>query len=272
MKTIIAATDFSDVSANAAHYAADLAAAMHAELVLVNVVQVPVTVSEIPLTEYEFDEMSENSRQELLALKQRLAEQVHDKINIDIRSTIGTVNFALYELSREKEIFCIVMGTDRTAAVERLFIQNNSLATMHTVTTPVLIIPPNARFQGVKKIALALDLKNHGGAASIKHLQDWLDAFGASLDVVSVVKDAASARTLSSRRLQNELNELHPAFYFVHEDNVEEGINKFIEGHRPDLLVTIPGKYGFAERVFHKSQSKQFIRHSYIPVLSIMKS
>jgi nucleotide-binding universal stress UspA family protein len=48
MRTIIAPTDFSAVSLNAVNYAADLAVAINAELILLHVVQIPITVSEIP--------------------------------------------------------------------------------------------------------------------------------------------------------------------------------------------------------------------------------
>ena len=45
MRTIVAPTDFSSVSINALNYAADLAAAIEADLILLHVVQIPITVS-----------------------------------------------------------------------------------------------------------------------------------------------------------------------------------------------------------------------------------
>ena len=52
MKTIIAPTDFSAVSLNAMNYAADLAVAIDAKLLLVNIVPLPVTSSvEVTITE-----------------------------------------------------------------------------------------------------------------------------------------------------------------------------------------------------------------------------
>ena len=49
MKLIIAPTDFSAISDNAIKYATDMAAAMGANLMLVNVYQIPISFSEVPL-------------------------------------------------------------------------------------------------------------------------------------------------------------------------------------------------------------------------------
>ena len=45
MRTIVAPTVFSSVSIYALNYAADLAAAIEADLILLHVVQIPITVS-----------------------------------------------------------------------------------------------------------------------------------------------------------------------------------------------------------------------------------
>ena len=50
MKTIIAPTDFSTVSANACFYAANLAADIKADLVLLHIMELPVSVAEYPVT------------------------------------------------------------------------------------------------------------------------------------------------------------------------------------------------------------------------------
>jgi len=60
VKTIIVATDFSATALNAANYAADMALAINADMLLLHVYQLPVSYSEIavPLTE---DDIMENA-------------------------------------------------------------------------------------------------------------------------------------------------------------------------------------------------------------------
>ena len=49
MKLIIAPTDFSAISDNAIKYATDMTIAMGTNLMLVNVYQLPISFSEVPL-------------------------------------------------------------------------------------------------------------------------------------------------------------------------------------------------------------------------------
>ncbi|MFI5185122.1 MAG: universal stress protein [Chitinophagales bacterium] len=273
MRTIIAATDFSPVSYNAAYYAADLAAAMNAELSLINIVQLPVTISEIPISGYAFDEMIEDSEEELKKLRDKLAEHVKNKIKIDTKIPIGSVPGLLQEEAREKKAFAIVLGTDKTTAIEHLFTENHALAAIHGISTPVLIVPEQTSYKNIRKIVLAADLREPGKITPLQFLKDWIKLFNAKLDIVNVVKKFQNKPEYAAGTiaLQNELEQFNPEFHFIYEDKVTEAIDEYIEQNHPDLLVTIPAKYGFFARLFHKSKSKQLIRHPRVPVLSILE-
>ncbi len=121
MKTIIAPTDFSEVSLNAVNYAADLAAAVKAELVLVNVVQIPVTVAEIPLTEVEYKNMREESEMQLADLSVKLLLRVKNKIKIYSKMLLGSIENELEEICKVKKPFAVVMGMKETGAAGRFF-------------------------------------------------------------------------------------------------------------------------------------------------------
>ena len=87
-----------------------------------------------------------------------------------------------------------------------------------------MVIPQNASFKGIKKIALASDLKEIK-SASIKFFEEWLTNFHASLDIINVSEsENINADTVSgSISLQNLFSEFHPQFHFIDEDNVEKG-------------------------------------------------
>jgi hypothetical protein len=133
-----------------------------------------------------------------------------------------------------------------------------------------LVIPQNASFKGIKKIALASDLKEIK-IASIKFLKEWLINFHATLDIINVSQSSSiNADTVSgSISLQNLFSEFHSQFHFIDEDNVEKGVYEFVEKANSDLLIVIPKKHGLFGTFFHKSQSKEFILHPRIPILAI---
>src|ERR1700693_2298281 len=112
MKTIIAAIDFSPASRNAACYAADLALRVNAELLLVNVVSIPVTIGEVPESGYVLDKMIDDSEKELLTLSTELAKRVKNKIKIRASTPVGSVAYSLQEQAKAEKALCIVMGTD----------------------------------------------------------------------------------------------------------------------------------------------------------------
>src|SRR4030095_7825706 len=215
MKTIIAPTDFSPISLNAVNYAADMAVAINAELLLLHVVQIPVTVIEVPLTEMEYEEMTEDTSEQLCKLADRLSMRTKDKINIHIKSMVGSVEHELKQICKLKEPFVVVMGTKGAGAAERFFMGSKTLHAVNHLNYPVLVVPQNASFRGIKKIALASDLKEIE-IASTKFFEEWLTNFHATLDIINVSEsENINADAVSgSISLQNLLREFHPHFHF----------------------------------------------------------
>jgi nucleotide-binding universal stress UspA family protein len=271
MRTIIAAIDFSPASRNAAHYAAHLALALNAELLLMNIVQVPVILTEVPFPASVFDEMVDDSGRELLQLKDELTKEVGNKIKIRTETPVGTVSHSLQEAAKEENAFAIVMGEDNITIVEHLFNEDHVLAAVNRISIPVLIVPERTAYKTINRVVLATDLREPGNLKPLQILKEWLKIFKSKLDIVNVVKKSQPQpeNVTGSISLQNELEQFNPQFHFIYEDKIKEGIDDYLKQNLPDLLVTIPGKYGFFSGLFHESKSKQLIRHPLIPVLSI---
>jgi nucleotide-binding universal stress UspA family protein len=69
--------------------------------------------------------------------------------------------------------------------------------------------------------------------------------------------------------LGTAIRELNPQFHFIDNDNVETGIEEFSEKNNLDLVIMIPKKHGFAEKLFGRSSTKQLVRESHIPVMCV---
>ncbi len=273
MTPIIAAVDFSPPSRNAARYAADLAVSMKTELLLVNVVQIPVTISEVPGSGYLLDEMTNDSETELNGLKDELSGRVKEEIKIRTRTTVGSVSHSLQAEGKKEKAFCIVLGADSATAAEHLIVTNHALAAIQSVSVPVLIVPQSASFRTIKKVVVASELREPGNITCLQLLKEWLKAFKPALDIVKVVRKSHPEPEMvaGSIALQSELGAFDPHFHFMYEEEVREGIDHYIEQNHPDLLVIVPGQYSFFSRFFHRSKSKQLIREPLIPVLSLHK-
>ena len=69
--------------------------------------------------------------------------------------------------------------------------------------------------------------------------------------------------------LHTLFEELNPVYDFIESPEVEQGINKFAEKNKLDLLVTIPKKHKLLDGLFRKSATKQLVFHAHVPVLCV---
>jgi len=61
-------------------------------------------------------------------------------------------------------------------------------------------------------------------------------------------------------------------FHFIENESVQEAINDFIDHNDMDLLIMLPKKHSFFESLFRRSQTKEMLYHSHIPILALHHS
>src|SRR5581483_9458644 len=117
-----------------------------------------------------------------------------------------------------------------------------------------------------RKIALASDLKTTN-KISLHELRTIINTFNAGLNVVYVNKDFSEVEKLRDEKniFENYLEEFSPEFHFIYNNSVQKGIEIFVEKNDIDLILVLPKRHW----LFHKSQSKELIFHSSVPVATI---
>ena len=264
MKTIIAPTDFSKVSENACLYAAKLAVEIKADLILFHTMELPLAVAEYPVSENLFDE--ESLEKELALLKNKLSAATNDKINIRTKNIVGSAEHEIKELCETTKPFAVVMGTHSNGVLNRFFLGSATLYTAKHLHYPVIVVPHNAKYTSVKKIALASDLQDIY-EAPVKEIETIVKLLNAEFEVFYVAKNEKiiDRNTIGSLILDHRLIDLNPQFHFLQNEDVWLGVTTIAKEHGIDLLIIIPKKHG----PFHKSQAKDFVFYSDIPVMAI---
>lgn len=273
MKTIIAPTDFSNSSINAVYYAADLAESTSALLVLLNVVEVPVAASEIPVAESVFDGLVNLAGQDLDRLKSEVYSRCKGNIEINSKVIMGSVATEIKEVSEELHPFAIVMGKREGNSMARILLGSSTLSTVKHNPYPILIIPDHISFKGIHKIGLACDLRNVE-TIPFKLLDDWLSVFSPTLDIIHLSKherDFKSLDVAESIFLEHHLNKFRPKFNFLTGDKLVDQLNDFASEHQLDLLIVVPKKHGFLA-LFDKNHASEIIIHNNSAILSIHAS
>lgn len=272
MKLIIAPTDFSPISDNAISYATDMAIAMGTSLMLVNVYQLPISFSEVPLVTISMDEIRKISEDKLAELKHNIETITANKLKIYTESRLGEVAEEITKLTDTLAPFAIIMGTRGTTGVGRFFMGSNSISVISKVGVPVFVIPPGVRFKPLKKLGLATDLRAVVDNTPVDKIRELVHFFNAELHVLNVDynrKHFTPSTPLETLNMDSLLAGMNPLYDFIENKDIDEGLSDFAEKNNLDLLITLPKKHSMLERFFEKSITRELIHETHIPIMCI---
>ena len=183
MKTIILATDFSATALNAANYAADMAVATGADLLLLNIQKLPIYYNDIPPVTTS-EEIIRNAEDALIELKRQLLK-TGNKVNIETEVEVGTFFTELNAVCNSVHPFALVMGSQGITNAERIFFGSHTIIAMKHLRWPILAIPRGVKFANIKKIGLACDFEKVVDKTPINEIEELVKIFNARLYVIN---------------------------------------------------------------------------------------
>jgi nucleotide-binding universal stress UspA family protein len=262
MKTIIAPTDFSPVSLNAVNYAADMAMAINAHLLILHATELPFD-KKFSLVQEDTEAESEGK---LTELRKKLIKRTDNTIKIKAKQVTGIIENELMKMCDYKEPFVVVMATHGASLRKMFFIGSITVYLSRNLKYPVIVVPGNVKFKPVRRIALATDLKNIE-TLPLEKISSIVSGFNASVSIIHVTPDKESfgSNSIEAYALRNYLKHLNPEFHFVYAKSVQKGILTFAKKNKMDLILTFPKKHAF----FHSSESKQLIFNSPVTVMTL---
>jgi len=271
MKTILVATDFSSPAANAANYAADMALAINANLLLVYICQVPLGYNEIPVPVTETGIMEE-SEKDILELKKKLMERTGNRLNIHTEVRVGI--FFRQELTfvcASVEPYAVVMGGQGTTAAEHLFFGSHTVSAMKYLAWPLIVVPPGSIFSSIKKILLACDYDTVLNTIPLDEITLLVKDFNAELHVLNICRKQETNPNVEFETgvLKEMLGLLNPEYHVITSKYTDEAIMSFAQKNDMDLLIMLPQPHDLLDKLIHKSHSKQMVLHSHVPVMAL---
>ena len=273
MKRILVPTDFSDTAKNAAHYAVQLAASTNdASIILYNVADKIAAGSDgSPLTEDSNDRYV-ILQQALTNLKTELAGYGQTTIDLVVEEG-SSLTDNLERYVRHHGIDLVVMGITGATRLEQIFMGSNALNVVNLGVCPVIIVPPNAVFNPIKKVLFACDFKEVATTIPIAPVKGILDLFKPSLYIVNVDVEhyvEVTAEYSSQRAVLEELfKDYSPEFFFIRMYDFQDSISSFTADRDIDLILTIPKKHSFLAGLFKPSHTKKLAYHSHVPILAV---
>jgi len=267
MKTIIVATDFSPAAFNAANYAAEMAMAINADILLLHVYQIPVVYLEIPVA-LAADDIQYAAEENMKKVKEELLAKTNGHLRIETAVKEGSFIEELKTACEYKKPYVVVLGSQGKTAAERLIYGTHTVYAMKHLMCPVIAVPRNAKFSNIKRIGLACDFNDVLGTVPVEEIKVLVNDFNAELHVLNTAsKEEYNPDALDqSALLQRMFGKVNPIYHFIADNDVDTGVTNFAEMNNIDLLIVIPKHHSLIDKLIHSSHTKQLVLHSQVPV------
>lgn len=267
MKTILVATDYSPAADNAVDYAARVARAANATLILFNVFKLSVHASNSMASTGSINQLFGKS-------EERLADasiEVAARYGITAKWHLGKDNTidSLKEYAHHNQVDLVVMGIESNLIEYRWF-GNTTTEAIGLMQFPLLVVPNDIQFNGIKHITYACEASYLKDGCELGTLKQFLNVFNAKLDVFHVITEGRGGGNEEMEQLMDRiLHDVPHSYRYVHSPKVDEGIEIGLNQTPTDLLVMIPDKLGFFESLVKGSNTNQMTVKTRVPMLVI---
>ena len=239
MKNILIATDFSPAARDATQYGIRLAAAFDARVTLVTAFEeIPIPVEEA-MNIITYDDMRTLAQRQLEEEKRQLGADT--TIPIDTLLKKGPVVRTILAAAEETHADLIVVGMTGTEKEIRRSFGSAATTLARKTPVPLLVIPEEAKFTPPVAIALAEDVLRAKENETPEPVRELLEKFHAKLFVIRVFNKQSG--------------------------EVIEALENFIVMNPISILVMQPHPRTLPERWFLRSNTKEMIFETSIPLL-----
>lgn len=271
IKRILVPLDFSECSINALRIAIKIAQKHSSHLELMNTVNIHnmpnrVLVSSV-VAEYQTviqSDQFENVIQEIPELSQ---------VHYAIKKMQGTPKNAIYTCLEKDKIDLVIMGTKEEHDPLEKLVGTLSADVIEFSNVPVIVIPESIKNMNMRRVGFATDLQKITDINQLDLLIELVKIANAKLEVFHIYRDAdildLEENTREGMKLLNGLVDTKHTYVLVNEEDVLDGILKFVDDSKLDLLVMYPRHHGFWDKIQHGSITKKMIHQSRTPLMTI---
>ncbi|WP_316832148.1 universal stress protein [Pedobacter aquatilis] len=272
MSTYLIPIDFSKTAIHAAKYAAKLSRTRsNFKLILLNAYYVSdyESIFSVPDMIITTDKQVADEVKERLAALQKLKEkllEINPDAEIEVSLTRETVLRSIIDWINKEEIDLIIIGSNGKKAKDESDIGSNAIIISKASPVPVLVVPPKADYQSIRKAVLACDFKKVREVIPMQALKDILSKHAIELLVLNI----NSGHTVDSKEahfLHDMLKDFSPTYHYSEHPDTIKGIVKFAKEEEAHIIIALPKNYSFFQSLLHESVSQKLTIKSHVPVL-----
>lgn len=275
MMNILIPTDFSENAQNAIAYALAYFSDVAVNFYILHVSHTHTITKE---EEQELFSDSDTEMQTVQSTSATLREEIR-KYQIRSQNPAHSFfplqeNLNLVEAIRknviEKEIDYILMGTKGTTKINGAEMGSNTCDVITKVKCPILVIPENAKFNGIKNIAFLTDYNCIYRNKIITRLSETLDLHRSPLRVLHIKAQntgLTAAQTDNKGFLHYFFKDKKHSFHFVENKDLEIGIQDFVETWDISLVSIVAKNLNLIQRLLLRPAVKSVSYSVNVPFL-----
>jgi nucleotide-binding universal stress UspA family protein len=285
MNTILVPTDFSANAKNAIDYAAHLADKMKARLVLFHVYWVPMyedepedTPDDIVLKEktLQREKAAYQEVTDTLILLKQYVQEIKPQLMVEYTASNGIFLDEALTQVKASHADMVVMGTKGASGLKEIVLGSNAAELIENCPCPVLVIPENAQWKGIRKIIFATDFHD-SDIADIQILADLAGLFLADINIVHVGEQSMWADNKASKealdtfktKVRENVEFGAISFMFLEASDTEKALQFYTTAHQTDILAMATQKRTMLQKLFgRESITKKMAYHTHIPLLT----
>jgi len=268
MKTILVLTDFSPNADYAAHYALKIAQSIKANLLLCNIYELPQGPRISDRNAWPLEACEKNSIEDLGKLAARLKSEINQCPHIHFRpevnqcSLAGSVIDRINEVAGKYNILMAVISKHSAGILSTMLSGNHTKDIIEEAEFPVMVIPPQAKFNGFKKISFATDLA-HNGMDILHSLYGITKYFDSEILITHVAADRSmeiEKEHITKYFFNQETAPPHyPKIYYraIQNKSVIAGLDWVAEHTDIDLMVLVHRKRNIFQKIFEESVTQK---------------
>ena len=205
MKKILVPFDFSDPAIQAFRFALEIANQSKGEVILLNIVELPVMYDTVLMPTLNFEEafikdMKANAEKNFKKMKTKWAK---DGPDVSSFVAFGPTTLTISRFAEEKKADLIVMGTKGASGLKEFFVGSNTEKVVRRSPVPVIAVKKYAKASSIKNIVFpnTLGEDQEKLTMKVKALQEF---FKARLHILYVNTPANFSQDATSKQHLSE--------------------------------------------------------------------
>ena len=275
MKTILYATDYSEQSVTALKYAHSLALKFGAELIVLHVFNVPLSLASpvsIAFMKKEKKLLVEHRVKLEKFCSNHLGEAVKKIKPILVVAEDNSIVNAIQKKALSAHADLIVVGKKGASKVKEFFLGSTPQGLFKKVTCPVLVVPTGVHQEQLRTIVYATAFEQ-SDVFAIRRLAQLAQLFNAKIKVIHITtkEEYTGDQQMEwfKELLREKVNYSKIDFNLLYSESVFEDLQAFVVEENASMLVMLERSEELSlKRLFHRDLVKRMQDEIDIPLLS----